>query len=81
MNLLLPVGGHLFTPEALQKAAAEAMADHPGAERVLKGTVDANGISTVLVIGAKDGHVKVSTAFSHDWQGHNMFGASGSIAW
>ena len=70
----------MFSPDALKKAAAEAVADHPGANRVLKGTVDANGINTVLVIGAKDGNVKVSAAFSHDWQGQNTFGASGSIA-
>lgn len=80
MDLQTNVGTHLFSVDALKKAAAEAIAEHPDAERVLKGTVDANGISTVLVIGSKDGRVKVSTAFSHDWQGNNTFGASGSIA-
>ena len=80
MNLQTNVGSHLFSMDALQKAAAEAIAEHPDATRVLKGTVDANGINTVLVIGSKDGKVKISTAFSHDWQGNNTFGASGSIA-
>ena len=80
-TLLIPVGSHLFTPDALQKAAADAMTDHPGATRVLKGTVDANGINTVLVLGSRDGQWKVSTAFSHDWAGNNTFGVAGSVAW
>lgn len=80
MNLQTNVGSHLFSIDALQKAAAEAVADHPDSEHILKGTVDANGISTVLVVSSKSGNVKVSTAFSRDWQGNTMFGASGSFA-
>lgn len=80
-SVLVPIGNHFFSPESLQKAASEAIAEHPDAQRVFKGTVDANGVNTVLVIGTKDGHAKVSAAFSHDWTGNSAFGASGSFAW
>lgn len=80
-SLLIPVGTHLFSAEALAKAAAEAQAEHPEAKRIFKGSVDEKGISTVLVFGSDDGRMKVSTAFSHGWQGDNTFGASGSFAW
>jgi hypothetical protein len=80
-SLLLPVGNHFFSPEALQKAAAEAMAEHPDAKRVFKGTVDSNGVNTVLVMKSADGHSTISTSFSHDWTGDSKFGAAGSFAW
>lgn len=79
-SVLVPVGNHFFSPESLQKAAAEAIAEHPNDKRVFKGAVDSNGINTVLVIGSQDGRKKFSTSFSHDWQGDNRFGASGSFA-
>lgn len=78
---LLPAGTHLFTAEALSKAVAEAAAEHPDSSRVFKGSVDAAGVKTVLVLGNKSGSWKVSTAFSHDWTGDNQFGVSGSVAW
>lgn len=80
-SLLIPVGTHLFSGAALEKAAAEAQAAHPEAKRIFKGAVDDKGISTVLVFGSDDGRRKLSAAYAHDWQGDNTFGASGSFAW
>lgn len=80
-NLLIPVGTHLFSADALAKLAAEASAEHPTAKRIFKGGIDDKGVSTVLVFGSESGRLKLSTGFSHDWQGDNKFGASGSFAW
>jgi len=80
-DLLIPIGAHFFTPEALQKVVAAAEADHPGKANVLAGTVDSSGASVVLALGAQDGAWRVRTAFSHDWAGGNTFGAGGSVAW
>jgi hypothetical protein len=80
-DLLIPIGAHFFTPEALQKVVAAAEADHPGKANVLAGTVDSSGASVVLALGAADGRWMVKTAFSHDWSGNSTFGAGGSVAW
>ncbi len=80
-DLLIPIGAHFFTPDALQKVVATAEADHPGKANVLAGTVDSTGASVVLAMGSADGNWKIRTAFSHDWQNGNTFGATGSIAW
>ena len=80
-DLLLPVGNHFFTPEALKAAVDAAEADHPGKNNVLKGTVDSNGANVVLGLASQDGRWKVQTAFAHDWTGSNTVGASGSVAW
>lgn len=79
--ILVPLGTHFFSPEALQKAAAEAQADHPGKTKVLKGAVDSNGQQVVLALGNKEGTWKFSTAFSHDNASGFGLGAAGSVAW
>lgn len=83
MPLLIPVGGHLFTPDVLSKAVAEAEAAHPGKSNILKGAVDSNGLAVVLVLGADSDRVNwnVHTAFTKDVSGSYAFGAGGSIAW
>ena len=80
-DLLIPIGAHFFTPEALQKVVAAAEADHPGKANVLAGTVDSSGAGVVLALGAADGRWTVKTAFAHDWSTGNTFGVTGSIAW
>ncbi len=80
-DLILPIGNHFFTAEALQKAVASAVADHPGKLNVLKGTVDQSGANVVLVLGAADNRWTIQTAIQHDWTGDTRFGAGGSIAW
>lgn len=81
MDVLLPIGGHLFSVDALKRAAADAAAEHPGKNNVLKGTVDADGANVVLAMKSEDGHWTMQAAFSHDWQGKNTFGVGGSYAW
>ena len=81
-DLLLPVGPHFFTPDALQAAATAAVANLPaGHTNVVTGAVDSNGAKVILVLGSKDGAWKVQTAFAHDWTGNNTFGAAGSYSW
>lgn len=75
----IPIGAHLFTPEALQQAVLETStlaADKKGA---LIGTVDAAGAHVALVVklGA---HVEVQTAL--DWSAgtHEVTGGAKIIA-
>ena len=82
--ILLPVGSHFFTAEALQKAVAEAAVKHPGKANVLTAQVDASGVKTVLMLGStpKDSTAwKVYGAFTHDWTNGNTFAGGGSVAW
>lgn len=85
MNLLLPIGSHFFSPEALKKAVEEAAAKHPGKTNVLLAQVDAAGIKTVLMLGndpLNKTQWKVYGAFSHDWATNgNTFAGGGSVAW
>jgi len=81
MDVMLPVNGHLFSADALQKYAKEATDAHPGKSNILKGAVDSTGAHVVLVIGTNDGNLKIETAYAHDWQGNNTFGVGGSFAW
>ena len=81
-DLLLPVGPHFFTPDALRTAVNAATLDLPaGHTNVLAGTVDSLGAKVVLVVGSKDGAWRIQSAFAHDWTGHNTFGAAGSYSW
>lgn len=84
--ILVPLGDHFFSPDALKKAVESALEEHPGKQNILKGTVDNAGVSVVLGmqgIAGPDGQVewKLQTAFAHDWTKGNMFGAAGSVAW
>ncbi len=81
-SLLLPVGSHFFTAEALQRAVADAAQKHPGKANVLTAQVDSAGVKTVLMLGSADGNWKVYGAFTHDWAaGGNTFAGGGSVAW
>lgn len=79
----LPVGGHFFTPEALQKAVTEATANlPPDKKNVLIGTVDASGAKVALVMKSQDNAWQIRTAFAHDWAtGDNSLGASVVHTW
>jgi hypothetical protein len=83
-ELLLPVGSHFFTADALKKAVDEAAIKFPGKRNVLSAQVDASGIKTVLMLGSAasdDKQWKVYGAFTHDWANGNTFAGGGSVAW
>ncbi len=80
-DLLLPIGNHYFSAEALQKIVASIEAEHPGKANVLAATVDSSGAQVVLALGATDGAWKINAAFAHQWSSGNTFGGGGSIAW
>ena len=81
-HLLIPVGSHFFTPDALQSAVKAATdAENNGHTNALAGTVDSSGTKVALILGSKDGNWKLQTAFAHDWDGANSFGAKGSYSW
>lgn len=81
-QVLVPIGNHFFTPDALQKAVGAAVAaEANGHTNAIAGTVDSNGANVALVMTSKDGNWQVKTAFAHDWTGNNSFGATGSYSW
>ena len=78
VNLLVPVGNHFFTPEALQAAAAKALKDLPdGHTSAITGGVDSKGVETAIAFNSKDGHFTATAAWQHDWSGNDTFGALG----
>lgn len=81
-DFAIPVGAHLFTPDALKAAAATALRDLPtGHTNALVGAVDATGVKATVVFNSKDGHWQAVTAFAHDWTGNNTIGGSGRYSW
>jgi hypothetical protein len=84
MDLTIPIGAHLFTPEALQKALDAATSDpnvQPGTTHVIAGSVDASGAKAALVFGAQDGRWKVEAAYAHTWDGDDQVGAKFIASW
>jgi hypothetical protein len=81
-DFAIPVGAHLFSPEALKAAAATALTDLPtGHTSAIVGGVDTSGAHVAIVFTSKDDHWQAVTALQHDWTGHTVFGASGRYSW
>lgn len=74
--LHLNVSGHLFTPEALQKALNATLPQLPPGRTIgLGAAVDANGASVAVMFQSKDGHWQAAAAVAHDFTtGDNAIG-------
>jgi hypothetical protein len=82
MDFTVPVGNHLFSPEALADAAKRALADLPeGKTGVMTGSVDVHGVNTAIVFNNVGGHFQAVAAWSHDWTGKDTFGVTGKFYW
>ena len=86
MALLLPVGGKLFSSEALSQALkdVDALTTATGKTNAVVGSVDSTGASVALVMSKSGGAVDwtIKAAFAHDFaSGDNQFGAGGGVAW
>lgn len=78
----VPIGDHLFTPEALQKVLTDTIPTIPeGKTHAAAAAIDANGARVGLIIGTKDGHWQAKTAFEHDWSGDNKVTGSVLYSW
>lgn len=82
VNFAIPLGPHLFTPEALQKAMDDAAKDlKPDAKGAVVGTVDASGAKVALILQNQNGW-QVQFAAAHDWvSGDNQAGAKVIKSW
>lgn len=82
-NLSIPLGSHLFSPEALQKAVSDALPHiASGHTSALVGSFDAAGAKVTLVL-SKDtaiGNWKLETAIAFDPSGHPSFGTTGVLS-
>lgn len=71
-SVLVPVGTHLFTPDALQKAldaAIPAAALQPGQHGAAVAAVDSTGAKVAMIFTTRDEHWRIRAAYSHDWAG------------
>jgi len=74
--LAIPVGNHLFAPDALQASLNRTLPQLPPGNKVaVAGAVDVTGASVALVFQSQDGHWHARAAFEHDWTGDSRFGA------
>ena len=84
MNLLVPIGTHMFDAAALQKAVADVVAKHPGKTTILSGQLDADGIHCVIAIQKKTESgmdYRINAAFTHSLTTGTTFAGGGSVAW
>lgn len=65
MDLQIPIGSHLFTPEALAQAIQQTSSLADGKKGALIGSVDANGAHAALVVKLGD-HIEFQSAL--DWK-------------
>lgn len=72
----LNVSGHLFTPEALQKALDATLPKLPPGRTIgLGAAIDATGAHVAVVFQSTDGHWNAAAAVAHDWAtGDNSIG-------
>jgi hypothetical protein len=72
-DIQIPIGRHLFTPEALAKALTvipqETLA--PGQHGAALATVDADGVKVALLFTSKDSRWRVRGAYERDWTSDN----------
>jgi hypothetical protein len=71
-EVLVPVGRHLFSPDALQAALDKAIpqtALEPGQHGAAAAAIDAEGVKVAVIFTSKDDHWRVRGAYEHDWFG------------
>lgn len=82
MDLTIPIGSHLFTPEALQKAIdATKVEITPEKHGAIVGALDANGVKVGLVFKSVDGKWRAEGAFEHSWDGNDQIGGKVVMTW
>lgn len=73
------LGGHLFTPDQLQKVINETSIPE-GKTGALVGTVDSSGAKVAIVMNLKhDWHIE--TAVTHEWTGDTKAGVKVLHTW
>ncbi len=76
-SFVVPVGSHLFAPDALQKVLDETLPLlPPGKTIALAGTVDVKGVKVAVIFQSVDQHWQAKAAFAHDWTGQTTVGGT-----
>lgn len=71
-SILVPVGTHLFSPDALQSALDRAIPQaslEPGQHGAAAAAVDAEGVKVAVIFTSHDDHWRVRGAYARDWSG------------
>jgi hypothetical protein len=72
-DIQIPVGRHLFSPDALEKALKAIPHEtlEPGQHGAALATVDADGVKVALIFTSTDNKWRVRGAYERDWTGDN----------
>ena len=72
-DIQIPVGRHLFTPDALEKALKIIPQEtlQPGQHGAAVAAVDEDGVKVALIFTSKDDKWRVRGAYERDWTGDN----------
>jgi len=72
-DIQIPVGRHLFTPDALERALKVIPQDtlQDGQHGAALATVDADGVKVALIFTSTDNKWRVRGAYERDWSGDN----------
>lgn len=70
-DVQIPVGRHLFTPDALEKAlkAVPQSTLEPGQHGAALATVDTDGVKVALIFTSTNNKWRVRGAYERDWTG------------
>lgn len=71
----------LFSDAALKKVVQESLTIPEGRTNAVVGLVDVNGVRIVAGVKLKDGHVEVTGAYEHEWDGDDSVGAKVLLSW
>lgn len=72
-DIQIPVGRHLFTPDALEKALKIIPQEtlQPGQHGAAVAAVDEDGVKVALIFTSTDDKWRVRGAYERDWSGDN----------
>lgn len=71
-DMLIPVGTHFFTKDALDQAISKALpAGDVGSSGGASVGVDSEGVKVAVLWTSHDDHVRIRGAFTHGFDGDN----------
>lgn len=79
-DVLVPVGRHLFSPEALAKQLERVPIDETHEGGAVAG-IDSDGVHVALLYTTHDGHLRVRAAYARDWTGNETVAGDVLFRW
>lgn len=82
-DVLVPVGSHFFTAQALQKALDETLPKLPDGKTIaLAGALDNEGVKVAVVFQRESAEFNwtAKAAFEHEWTGDDKIGVTFGVS-